>query len=64
VDKELEHFFDTMGPLENKTLALLLQLPPSLQIFTGLERTKCYTAKNVIGDENIIAAIAAIAAIS
>jgi uncharacterized protein YecE (DUF72 family) len=40
VDKELERFFDAMGPLENKTLALLLQLPPSLQIFTGLERLR------------------------
>ncbi len=40
VDKELEHFFDVLGPLENKTLALLLQLPPSLQIFTGLERLR------------------------
>jgi uncharacterized protein YecE (DUF72 family) len=38
VGKELEHFFDAMGPLENKTLALLLQLPPSVQIFRGLER--------------------------
>ena len=26
--------------LEDKTLALLLQLPPSLQIFTGLERLR------------------------
>jgi uncharacterized protein YecE (DUF72 family) len=25
VDKELERFFDAIGPLENKTLALLLQ---------------------------------------
>jgi uncharacterized protein YecE (DUF72 family) len=40
VDKELERFFDAIGPLENKTLALLLQLPPSLQIFTGLERLR------------------------
>jgi uncharacterized protein YecE (DUF72 family) len=40
VDQELERFFDAMGPLENKTLALLLQLPPSLQIFTGLERLR------------------------
>jgi uncharacterized protein YecE (DUF72 family) len=39
-DKELERFFDAIGPLENKTLALLLQLPPSLQIFTGLERLR------------------------
>jgi uncharacterized protein YecE (DUF72 family) len=31
-------FFDAIGPLENKTLALLFQLPSSIQIFTGLER--------------------------
>ncbi len=36
VDKELECFFDAMGSLENKTLALLLQLPS----FTGLERLR------------------------
>jgi uncharacterized protein YecE (DUF72 family) len=40
VDKELEHFFDSMAPLENKTLALLLQLPPSLQIHKGLEHLR------------------------
>jgi uncharacterized protein YecE (DUF72 family) len=40
VDKELEHFFDAMEPLENKTLALLLQFPPSLQLFRGLERLR------------------------
>ena len=38
VDKELERFFDAMCPLETKTLALLLQLPPSIQIFRGLDR--------------------------
>jgi uncharacterized protein YecE (DUF72 family) len=40
VDKEMEQFFDAMGPLENKKLALLLQLPPSIQIHTGLERLR------------------------
>jgi uncharacterized protein YecE (DUF72 family) len=35
VDKELERFFDAMGPLENKTLTLLLQLPPLF------EKTNC-----------------------
>jgi len=40
VDKELEYFFDAMGPLEDKTLALLLQLPPSLGIHEGLARLK------------------------
>ncbi len=37
VDKELERLFDAMGPLSDKTLALLIQLPPSLHIFEGLE---------------------------
>ena len=40
VDMELEHFFDVMAPLENKTLALLLQLPPSLQIHKGLDHLR------------------------
>ena len=38
VDKELERFFDAMIPLSDKTLALLIQLPPSLHIFEGLQR--------------------------
>lgn len=37
VDKELEWFFDTMSPLSDKTLALLIQLPPSLHIFEGFQ---------------------------
>ena len=37
VDKELDQFFDAISPLYEKTLALLIQLPPSLQIFEGLE---------------------------
>ncbi|WP_201449306.1 DUF72 domain-containing protein [Nitrososphaera sp. AFS] len=40
VDDELERFFDAMEPLENKTLALLIQLPPYIQIHTGLERLR------------------------
>ena len=32
VDTELERFFEAMRPLADKTLALLIQLPPSLQI--------------------------------
>ena len=40
VDKELEQFFGAIGPLSDKTLALLIQLPPSLQIFEGLERLR------------------------
>jgi len=37
VDKELEQFFESIGPISRKTLALLIQLPPSMQIFEGLE---------------------------
>jgi uncharacterized protein YecE (DUF72 family) len=40
VDEELEHFFDVMAPLENKTLALLIQLPPSIQIHKGLDHLR------------------------
>ena len=40
VDKELERFFEAMSPLADKTLALLIQLPPSLHIFEGLERLR------------------------
>ena len=40
VDKELERFFEAMRPLADKTLALLIQLPPSLHIFEGLERIR------------------------
>ncbi|MDQ6667729.1 MAG: DUF72 domain-containing protein, partial [Thermoproteota archaeon] len=35
--KELERFFEAIGPLANKTLALLIQLPPSLHILEGLQ---------------------------
>jgi len=37
VDKESEQFVEAIGPLREKTLALLIQLPPSMQIFEGLE---------------------------
>jgi uncharacterized protein YecE (DUF72 family) len=40
VDKELGQFFEAMRPLSDKTLALLVQLPPSLHIFEGLERLR------------------------
>ena len=40
VGKELEQFFKVIGPLSGKTLTLLIQLPPSLQIFEGLERLR------------------------
>ena len=37
VDKELDQFFEAFRPLSNKTLALLIQLPPSIQIHEGLQ---------------------------
>jgi uncharacterized protein YecE (DUF72 family) len=37
VDKELERFFEAIRPLSDKTLTLLIQLPPSLHIFQGLQ---------------------------
>ncbi|MGC1932426.1 MAG: DUF72 domain-containing protein [Candidatus Nitrosopolaris sp.] len=40
VDKECERFFEAICPLADKTLALLIQLPPSLHIFEGLERLR------------------------
>ena len=40
VHKEFGQFFEAMRPLADKTLALLIQLPPSLHIFEGLERLR------------------------
>ena len=40
VNKEFEHFFEAIGPLSDKTLDLLIQLPPSLQIHQGLEHIR------------------------
>jgi uncharacterized protein YecE (DUF72 family) len=40
VDRELELFFQVIDPLKSKTLALLIQLPPSLTISQGLERLR------------------------
>ena len=40
VDKELERFFEAMRPLSDKTLAILIQLPPSLQILESLQRLR------------------------
>jgi uncharacterized protein YecE (DUF72 family) len=37
VEEEVELFLDNMGPLRDKTLALLIQLPPSMEIMPGLE---------------------------
>jgi len=38
--EELEQFFEAMRPLADETLALLIQLPPALQIFEGLGRLR------------------------
>ena len=37
VEKELELFYETMEPLKDKMLALLIQLPPTYQLKEGLE---------------------------
>ena len=37
VEEDVERFLENIGPLEKKTLALLIQLPPSLEIMLGLE---------------------------
>jgi uncharacterized protein YecE (DUF72 family) len=37
VEEEVELFLENMQPLRNKTLALLIQLPPSMEIMPGLE---------------------------
>lgn len=37
VEKELSLFYETMEPLKDKILALLIQLPPSYQLKEGLE---------------------------
>ncbi len=38
IDKELDQYFEAMQPLHEKTLALLIQLPPSLTIKEGLDK--------------------------
>jgi uncharacterized protein YecE (DUF72 family) len=40
VDNELELFFKAISPLYEKTLALLIQLPPSMEIMEGLQRLR------------------------
>jgi uncharacterized protein YecE (DUF72 family) len=40
VDNELELFFKAISPLYDKTLALLIQLPPSMEIMEGLQRLR------------------------
>ena len=37
VEKELELFFSSMVYLEDKILALLIQLPPSMAIVEGMQ---------------------------
>jgi uncharacterized protein YecE (DUF72 family) len=40
VSRELEHFFQSMLPLADKILTLLIQLPPSLKITEGIENLR------------------------
>ena len=40
VDKELDQFFEAIAPLYEKTLTLLIQLPPSIMIKEGLEKLR------------------------
>jgi uncharacterized protein YecE (DUF72 family) len=40
VNNELELFFKAISPLYEKTLALLIQLPPSMEIMEGLQRLR------------------------
>ena len=40
VEEDVERFLENIEPLEKKTLALLIQLPPSLEIMPGLEVSK------------------------
>ena len=37
VEDDVERFLENIEPLEKKTLALLIQLPPSIEIMPGLE---------------------------
>jgi uncharacterized protein YecE (DUF72 family) len=37
VEEDVERFLENIEPLEKKTLALLIQLPPSLEIMPGVE---------------------------
>src|SRR5690242_3227770 len=40
VSKELEYFLQSMLPLKDKILALLIQLPPSLNMIEGIENLR------------------------
>jgi uncharacterized protein YecE (DUF72 family) len=40
VEDDVDLFLNNMEPLQEKTLALLIQLPPSLDIMHGLERLR------------------------
>jgi uncharacterized protein YecE (DUF72 family) len=42
VEKELSIFYETMQPLRDKLLALLIQLPPSYELREGLEDLRSY----------------------
>ena len=42
VEKELSYFYESMEPLKEKLLALLIQFPPSFKTTEGLEALKQY----------------------
>jgi Protein of unknown function DUF72 len=42
VSRELKYFIQSMLPLKEKTLALLIQLPPSLKITEGIGNTRLF----------------------
>ncbi len=42
VEKELSQFYENIGPLKDKILALLIQLPPSYELKEGLEAFRNY----------------------
>ena len=50
VSKELEHFHQIMLPLKDKTLALLIQLPPSLKITEGIENRRQHLVPQLEGN--------------
>jgi uncharacterized protein YecE (DUF72 family) len=43
VEEEVDQFLENIKPLEKKTLALLIQLPPSMEIMPGLESLRNFT---------------------
>jgi uncharacterized protein YecE (DUF72 family) len=49
VSKELQYFIQSMLPLREKTLALLIQLPPSLKITEGIENLRQHVVPELNG---------------